>query len=195
MAVFDYPIELAPETVEWVNLRAGVQFKSPFNGWTESVDFLGERWAVSLGIQPFYAREGGRAEAFFGRLAGGMDRVRLWHFMRPQPRGTMRGTPTLSAPAARGDQTLQIVTDGTLLAGDMFKSGNQLFQAFQDCEPSGGVLTVQLVQRVRSALAIGSAVLWDKPTALFVMPAMSNRSTYTMGQLTASHIDLEEVYE
>jgi hypothetical protein len=195
MAIHDYPAALVPETIEWASIKSSVQFKSPFNGATESIEFPGERWAVSLGVQPFYARDGGQAEAFWARLAGGMERVRIWHFMRPQPLGSMRGTPTVAVAAVRGDLVLQLNTTGTLKAGDMIGVGSQLCQVFQDCEPSGGVLSVPLVQRIRGAVSAGTSVVWQKPTALFVMPATSSRSSYSMNQLNRATIDLEEVYQ
>lgn len=193
MATHDYPAALLPQTMEWGSIKAGVQFRSPFNGAVEAIEFPGERWALSITLPQRLALQGGQPEAFFARLAGGVERVRLWHFLRPQPRGTMRGSPTLNASAARGAQTLLLNTDGTLEAGDFFKVGNQLFQAFESCTPSGGVLTVPLVQRVRVALTAGAAVAWDKPTALFCVPAMSSRAAYGPGAMAGIAIDLEEV--
>lgn len=194
MAVFDLPISLKPSTMEWGTVKAGVQHRSPFNGSLESVEFPGERWRVSLSFNLGAAHLAGTAEAFFGRLAGGSDRVRLRHFLRPQPQGTMRGAPTLNAAAARGDQQLSILTTGSLRAGDFFKVGGQLFQCFADCNPSTGVLTVPLVQRVRASLAGGSAVLWDQPTALFIFPAMSFATGFAPGQVSPVAVDLEEVF-
>ena len=194
MATWDYPISLMPQKMVWGGVKAGVQSTSPFNSATESIEFPGERWLVSLTLPERKSRDSGEAEAFFGRISGGMERVRLWHFLRPQPRGSMRGAPTLAAGAVRGDFTLQIATTGTLLAGDMFKVGSQLFQAFQSCSPVGGVLTVPLVQRVRSTLAAGAAVAWDKPTALFVLPSKTHRTPYRPGAMEPVQVDLEEVY-
>lgn len=194
MADWDYPTTLIPRQMEWRTLKAGVQHASPLDGSTEAVEFPGARWALSLTLPQRRAIHGGEAEAFFGRLAGGVERVRIWHFLRPQPRGTMRGTPTLAAAAVRGDLTLQINTTGTLKAGDLFKVGGQVCMAFQDCAPVGGVLTVQLVQRVRSALANGAAVLWDKPTLLCIVPQMSAGAVYEPGVAHGAAVELQEVF-
>lgn len=194
MAIWDLPASLMPQHMEWRSLKAGVQFRSPFDGSTEGIEFPGERWAVSLTLPPRRAAAGGEAEAFFARLAGGVERLRLWHVQRPQPRGTMRGSPTLQASVSRGALSLQIATTGTLEAGDMFGVGGQLFQAFQACTPSGGVLTVPLVQRVRAALTAGAAVTWDKPTALFIVPAMSSGAAFSPGVMAGLAADLQEVF-
>lgn len=196
MATFDYPSSLTPQVMEWGSIKAGVQHQSPFNGGVEAVEFPGERWRVSLTMPTWSARnpKAAQAEAFFARLAGGMELVRLGHVLRPVPVGTMRGTPTLAAAATRGDLQLLIATTGGLRAGDFFKVGNQVFQAFADCTPSAGTLTVPLVQRVRSALAFGAAVLWDRPTALFCMPATRSAAGYSPGTAAPLSAELLEVF-
>lgn len=194
MATFDLPSSLKPTTMEWGSIKAGVQFRSPFNGNVESVEFPGERWRASLTFNLGTPALAGQAEAFFARLAGGSERVRLRHFLRPVPVGTMRGLPTLNAAAARGDLQLLINTTGTLRAGDFFKVGTQLFQCFADCTPVANVLTVPLVQRVRAALSSGAAVTWDRPTALFICPAMSFAAGYSPGQVAPMAVDFEEVF-
>jgi hypothetical protein len=194
MTTHTYPASLLPDAMEWASLKSAIQFRSPFNGATESIEFPGARWGLGLSLPPTLDYLGGEAEAFFNRLAGGMDRVAICNFMRPVPRGTLRGTPTLAATSARGDLTLYLASLGSLAAGDFFKVGTQLFQCFQACSAIGSVLTVPLVQPVRTATAAGAAVQWDRPTALFVMPANSNRVHYGGGVLAALKIDLEEVY-
>lgn len=194
MATWDYPAALLPKQMEWRTVKAGVQHRSPFNGAVESIEFPGERWELSLTLPPRRAANGGEAEAFFARLAGGVERVRVWHFLRPQPAGSMRGTPTLAASAVRGDRTLAVNTTGTLRAGDLFKVGGQVFMVFQDCAPVAGVLTVPLVQRVRAALTAGAAVGWDKPTILCIAPAMTASAAYSPGVLAGPAVELQEVF-
>jgi hypothetical protein len=196
VAVHDYPTALLPQVLEWASIKAGVQHQSPFNGGLEAVEFPGERWRANLTLPTWHARnaKAALAEAFFARLAGGVERVRLHHFMRPVPAGTLRGTPTLAAAAVRGDLQLLLATTGTLRAGDLFKVGNQVFQAFADCTPAAGTLTVPLVQRVRAPLAFGAAVLWDRPTALFVMPATSSAAGYSPGMAAPLSAELVEVF-
>ncbi len=194
MATWDFPLALMPKEIVWRSIKAGVQFRSPFDGTVESIEFPGARWGISLTLPQRSGASGGQPESFFGRLAGGVERVRIWHFQRPQPLGSMRGTPTLNAAAVRGDLVLKINTTGSLRAGDMFKVGAQLCMAFQDCTASGGVLTVPLVQRVRGTLASGAPVSWDKPTAEFVMPANTSDAGYFPGGMAGMACELVEVY-
>jgi hypothetical protein len=194
MATFDLPSSLKPATMEWGSIKAGVQFRSPFNGNVESVEFPGERWRASLTFSLGTPDLAAQAEAFFARVAGGSERVRLRHFLRPAPVGTMRGSPTLNTAAARGDLQVLINTTGTLKAGDFFKVGGQLFQCFADCSPAGSVLTVPLVQRVRATLTVGASVTWDRPTALFICPSMSFAAGYSPGQVAPMAVDFEEVF-
>lgn len=195
MAVFDYPDSLYPQSMEWGSTKSGVQYRSPLSAWTESVIFPGEFWRVSLTLPPAESRGrvAGLAEAFFGRLSGGVDRVRVGHFMRPVPLGTMRGTPTVASSASRGAQTIALTATGTLLAGDFFKVGGQLLRCSADCESVSGTLTVPLVQRLRASVAAGAAVTWDRPTALFVYPAMSFAAGFGRGVAAPISVDLEEV--
>lgn len=194
MATFDHPAALVPESIEWGSLKRAVQSRSPTTGATESIEFPAERWQLSVTYPPRTAQSGGLAEAFFSRVVGGVDRIRIYNFRRPVPTGTMRGSPTLAATVTRGAQSLTINTTGTLGAGDFFKIGDQLFQSMADVAPVSGVLTVPLVQRVRSTLVAGAAVQWDRPTALFILPATINRASYSDGLLNRFTQDYDEVF-
>jgi hypothetical protein len=137
---------------------------------------------------------GGEGEAFFARLAGGVDRVLVPYWMRQVPRGTMRGTPTLAIPAARGDLslTLTVAAGSTLLAGDMLGLGGQLFQVFQSCTATGALLVVPLVNRVRATIAAGSAVTWQTPTVTCLIPSSFSQRAYEPAVASVMPVDLEE---
>lgn len=192
MATYDHPTAMKPETMEWGSTKAGVQFRSPFDASVEGVEFPGEFWTLAIGYPPQLDTDSGALSAFWEFMAGGANKVRVYHFKRPVPLGSMRGSPTLSYPVTRGDQSLSINTDGGLKAGDFFKVGNQLFRALFDCDSVGGVLTVKLVQRVRAALPAGAAVLWDRPMATFIYPAKSHSTSFGAGVTGRATVDLVE---
>jgi len=192
MAVYDYPVALKPETMEWGTTKAGVQFRSPFDGSIEAVGFPGDFWTLSIGYPPQFDRDSGALSAFWEHMAGGINKVRVPHFLRPVPQGSMRGTPTLAAAASRGDSTLQITTTGGLKAGDFIGVGNQLCRALFDCDPVGGTLTVTLVNRIRAAVSSGSPVTWDHPTATFIYPSKTCSTSFSEGVSGRSMIDLVE---
>lgn len=194
MAVYDYPDTLTPQSMEWRSIKAGVQSRSPISGFVDTTEFPAERFAWLLTLPERRLADAGEPQAYFGALSGGIDRVRMRHFKQPVPRGTMRGSPTLHASVARGVKVLQIATTGTLKAGDLFKIAGQVFMAFQDCAPVAGVLTVPLVHRVRVALAAGTAVVWDRPTFLAIIPATSSSITMSPGKAAGMTVELVEVF-
>lgn len=194
MATIDHPTWLKPAALEWVSKKSGIQSRSPITGATEAIEFPAERWQISATYPERLLRDSGAAEAFFARVVGGVERIRIYNWLRPVPRGSMRGTPTLNAAIARGARQIAINTTGTLEAGDFFKVGNQLHQAFTSAVPSGGVLLVDVVHRVRAASPAGTAVLWDRPTALFVLPTDTSRAAYSPGKMAGFAQEYDEVY-
>lgn len=108
MAVYDLPNALRAAAWEWGLQRSVQQFRSPYAGSVQAVDLVADRWVVGTTLPPRQAALAGAAEAFFSRLAGGIHRVRLHHQARPVPVGTLRGSPVLSAPAARGNSSIAI---------------------------------------------------------------------------------------
>lgn len=122
MSTTDWPSAITPAAVQWQLQKAGTQFVSPFNGTTQAVDYVAERWQASISLPP--ARSAGAVAALLNNLAGGVNRVNLWHHgSGGQPAGTLRGAPTLGAGAARGDATLTLAgcTGGNLLQGGGFE--------------------------------------------------------------------------
>lgn len=198
MATIDWPYAQYPQACTVTLRAAGVLFRSPFNGSAQTADFIGERWLLSVTLPERVRREAGAVEALAFRLGLGRDRVRCWHFARPVPAGTMRGTPVLSAGAARGDATLAITggtASGTLLPGDMLGCGGQLFMVKDPVTLNGsGAGTVALVNRVRATIAGGAAVAWDRPTAEFIAPTPDPSVAHRPGAIAGAAFDLEEVW-
>ena len=119
MSTTDWPTSIVPAAVQWQLQKAGTQFTSPFNGTTQAVDYVAERWQVSLSLPA--VRSAGAVAALLNNMAGGVNRVNLWHHgTGGQPAGTLRGSPALGTGAARGDATLTLgsvrVSNNLLLA-------------------------------------------------------------------------------
>jgi hypothetical protein len=148
-------------------------FASPFGGSEQTIDMLQDRWMASLSLPPRLYGDAAEIEAFINAMRGQTQVCYLYHFGRPQPRGTMRGTPSCTA-TAQGAATIAIGSAGagaTLRAGDMIGAGGLLLQVAADsvADGSGFFASVPLVNRVRKAIAVNSPVLWDRPTAPFRM--------------------------
>lgn len=177
MSTLTYPssTHFLPAKFE-AELRSNVLVKvSPLNGSLDTLEIPGARWVFRLAYDGAYYHEQAEREAFYTELAGQANRVALWHFGRPTPRGTMIGSPTLAATAGAGATSLSIstTTGYTLLKGDMIKVGSQLVQVIADATASAGVMTVSIRPALRAQVASGGAVSWDKPTTTFVLSAPS----------------------
>ena len=170
-------------------------FSSPFGGSEQAVDMLNDRWLATLALPARINTEGGALEALLGSFRGQVNTCNLWHMQRPVLRGTMRGSPTCGA-ASMGAASVTLSSAGvgaTLLAGDMIGISGLLLQVAADATANGsGVMTVTLVNRLRTAISGGAAVTWDKPTAPFRM--MTGASVlYQPGYADGVSLDFAEV--
>jgi hypothetical protein len=144
-------------------------FASPFGGSEQVIDLGSDRWKATLSASPRTYAEAAALEALINSMRGMTNTLAIYHLLRPQPRGTMRGAP-LTNGVAVGAQAVYIFTDpgATLLAGDMLGAGGLLFQVAADSVANGaGEFLVPIVNRVRRTLSALTPVVWDKPAAPF----------------------------
>ena len=174
------------------NQRVGA---SMFGGSEQAVDLLNDRWVMNVSLADSWHSDAAAREAFIASFRGQVNWVALWHFIRPQPRGTMRGSPTLVGAHAQGAAALSITAGtagGTLLAGDMLGVGGLLCMVQSDVTLDGsGAGSVPLVNRLRAAQTNGAAVTWDRPTATFRLlghatpvyqPGVASGPSFTFGE-------------
>jgi len=172
-------------TVNWPSLRAfgaanfrfgastpKSSFVGFFDGQVQSISHLADRLRCTVSMPPCNAADGAEREAFFMGLASTGDWVRLGHLQRLEPRGTLRGTPTVASLAAAGARSLVVSTipGVTLLSGDPIgaSSGQMLLTAFGSHVANGsGLLTMPLVLPLRASLSAATALSWQAPTATF----------------------------
>lgn len=162
------------------------RFGAFFSGQVQSVSHLAERLLATLTLPPCDAAAGARREAFFMEV---MDRghwLRLGHAQRPEPLGSLRGTPTLAAAAPRGATSIQVATTAgaTLLPGDPLggASGQLLLTAYQGAvADGGGLMAVPLVLPLRQVLGLGTGLVWERPTATFELAGTSVELAYGRG--------------
>lgn len=178
--------------------------QSPYSGAQQVLDLLGERWYASFDLPPEVDFNIGQAkEAFFDRLLGQVNLVRLWPMHRPQPRGTIGagaasvsvvnaslaavsvvnasaaavtvqgGNAMLDAPIAQlSNQAPLIGRPGrTVYAGDHCNLANgQLVRAMNDVVlDASGNGTMEFLPRARTAIAAGTSLNFNKPTAVFML--------------------------
>ena len=195
MSTVTLPTQFVPRTCRPMlstNQRAG---SAPFGGSEQVIDLLNDRWLLSCDFPESRHANGAWREAFIASMRGQVNTVALWHFTRPAPRGTVRGSLTLSASAAQGAASIVVTgcspSNGTLLAGDMLSVGGLLVMVATDCAAVAGVITVPLANRLRVAQASGTVVVWDKPTAPFRLLSHSGVE-YSPGRVSPTSFDFGE---
>lgn len=151
--------------------------QAPLTKSTRRLSLTGAPWRMVTAFAPCASRadvdDQAQREAWFNYLGGRENLAALWHFKRPAPLGTMRGSPTIASTAAKGATSIAITTTAgaTVRAGDMLGmgSGGQLVQVREDATADGaGAMTVNIVPKLRAQVAAATAVIWDKPTATFM---------------------------
>lgn len=193
MATITWPSELFVSRAQFGIKKAGVQWRSNHNGWSQSIDFMADRWVVTLTMPMRQSWDAGRAESMANFLAGGVNFVDIWHFGRPVPVGTMRGSPLISSGSTRGADQIAVLGSGTLKAGDMLGVGNQVFQVREDVTVTEVGVWVKTVNRVRSTINVGASVVWDRPKIRMQMPSMESAVGFSTIIGEEFSFDLEEV--
>lgn len=109
MSTIDWPERLIPQTCSLRLRKAGGLFTSPFNGTTQAMDYLSERWILSVQLAQLQQRDPRGVGSFLNYMSGGINRVRGWHFgRRGQMAGSLAGTPLLSTAALFGAMSISI---------------------------------------------------------------------------------------
>ena len=205
MATYDLPPPLYPQLASFGLEKSGLQFRSPFNGTVQALDFNAERWKVSLTTVPVSTEAAGALEGLANLMAGGMNRLRLGHPTRRVPVGSLRGAPVLAAAAVRGDRLLTLANltasdngMATLRAGDLIgdDAGTHLWQVASDCQAApDGTLQVPLINRVRQTLQAGTGIVWNRPRVSFIAPALIHWVVHQPGYAEGLPLDLEERWD
>lgn len=130
-------------TVDWPTVAAlrpsglAIGVRPAASGWQaaytrqrQSVSHMADRMTATVTLGPCRGGEdAGYREAFIDHLAERSPWVRLHHFARPAPLGTLRGTPTVAASASAGARSITVAggTAGVnLLANSSFEWGSPL---------------------------------------------------------------------
>lgn len=191
MSVITFPARL-PVSFQLTLSTSQRVSASPFGGSEQAVDLLNDRWMASMDFDQQDYATAATIEAFINAMRGQTNTVALYHFARPVPRGTLRGSLTLNAAAAQGASSIVITggapSTGTLLQGDMLGVGGLLLQVQNDCVAVAGVITVPIINRLRTALSSGAVVTWNMPTANF---RLLNKAAVPYGQALSGTVSLD----
>ena len=158
-------------------------FAGFFDGQVQSISHLADRLRCTVSMTACNAADGATREAFFMEMASAGHWVRLSHLQRSEPRGSLRGSPTVASSGTAGTRTLlvQTVPGVTLVAGDALgaASGQLLLTGYAGGTANGsGVLSLPLVLPLRASLGAGTSLTWAAPTAIFQIDTDVTQFTY-----------------
>lgn len=176
-------------------------FVGPYTPTTQVIDLLGERWMARVDLPPDTDPIIGAArEAFFDRLKGPLNQITMPHMRIKAPQGTLRGSPTLKANVAQLGQLAALTNveaGATLKAGDMLGINGQLVRVMADATTNAnGDLPFYFQGRARTAWSAGTPVVWNAPTANFMLKSADGVPTvWNPGSVVdASSFELIEVW-
>lgn len=205
MAINTLPAGILINRQSFGQKRFDMTFQSGDSGASQSRVLAPPRWVTSISCHPdLTAEESALWRSMVLGLKGRINQLAIGDLINPAPRGTLRGTLTLSAAAPAGVGTITLTggvgqASRTLLPGDYISVGGgstvQLVTvANLATANSSGVMVVELDQPMRFAQASGAAVTWDKPVALFRQTGDS--SGWDAGVFQGSYsLDLMESWE
>jgi hypothetical protein len=99
------------------------------------------------------------------------------------------------AQLSQSDKLYPYAAGATLLRGDRISAVGQRFMVASDAmADSAGAMTVQVRPRVRVAFVGGEAVVWDKPTSLFIPTTPRVMFPYKADQRPGFAVEVAEVW-
>lgn len=187
MNTIDWPDDIVyvPERFE-IGVRGPASVAtSPTVGALYVTPTAAPRFVAVLGFNGQTSAAQAQREALFARIAGQTNFVTMWHLLRREPRGTLRGTPTLAASLGQGaTQAIITCTSGaTLKAGDLIKIGTQTVIVAADAAAVSTSITVDFCNPLRAAVSSGTAVEWDKPRIKWLLDTPEVYVPYQQGGL------------
>ena len=173
---------------------------SPMSGSTQTIEMPGARWTLAIGYINVISPDRGRLSAFLAAMRGMANRVALYDIVHSIPAGTMRGTITTVGVTAAGAISVALTAGSgqagtTLLMGDKLNIGGELKMVVADATADGsGNVTVTIEPPMRNQVAGGASVVWNQPTALFMLTSPKWKEDVALGDWTSYTIDLVESF-
>ena len=199
MATLDWPGDrwATPASMRWEIQAQRATWSAAYTGQSQRITHLADRVRITMTLPVARDNAAAMREAFLLRLMRSGDWVRLHHFARPIPLGSLRGSPTASA-ATRGAMSLTVQTTAgaTLVGGDVLGVAGQLIQvAHPGATANGsGVIVVPLVSPLRVAVTNGAAVAWSKPVSSFQLQGEAGMDYVAPRRQLAVELQFLEVF-
>lgn len=165
-----------PERMEFSIRDSVIVTNNVFGQSYGSVEVGFALWIVTMRFGSVPREQQHERAGFFAGLRGRVNRLRLWQIDQPQPFGTLRGSPVLAATALQGATTASINNAGqglTLKRGDMIGINGMLCIVRDNSVSNAGTMTVTFEPPLRKPAPTGTPVVWDRPSALFMLDTSS----------------------
>ena len=117
----DTPTTVGFESIQLRAFNAVATSQSPFTYKQQVIAHTGQKWEASVSIPSVLRDLAEPWAAFLTALKGQRGTFLLGDPLGATPRGTVSGTVTLTGDA--GDETVDVVMTGSLLAGDYIQLG------------------------------------------------------------------------
>lgn len=174
MAIIAYPANLLFGTFEPGQQRFDLVSVSEPTGYTRDRIIAPPRWTFRIGPpQPVTLDQLGLWKGMVLSLQGGFNQLAISDPGQPTPRGTLRGSLSVSGTLARGATTITLAVSGqsgaTVLPGDAFQIGtglnSQFIYASSSATASGSNVTFNFQAPARVQFSGGTTVAWNSPVA------------------------------
>jgi hypothetical protein len=199
MTTLTWPTGLGytPREASLLVLHLQATSESALSGYTQTFTRPGSRFGWRFDFSSSSEADRRALEAFVMRLRGRENRVRLWDMKNPRPVGNTNTVGiTVAAPVAAFSNTMQLQGIGAgrqLKAGDWFATTTQLHRVVEDATADGGgIISVNFEHATRYAISTGTAITFEKPTALYTLAASQIELPRVAG-LAAAPFSLEFV--
>lgn len=106
------------------------------------------------------------------------------------------GTAVTTGAAVKGANTITVthIAGRTLRAGDMLGINGQLVRVLANVTFSGASATVEFAPRLRADVPSNTVIVYDRPTAVFMLMSNSVPVVHRPGMYEGSSFDLIETY-
>ena len=163
MSILTWPARLIPKSQQFYPVFTTRQFKSPFTGAAQTMEYPACAWHCQLTFKDLDRDELRALETFLIQLRGAAGRFRIGDQANGEPRGLAVGSPVVdggnqtgSALTISGCQPLQ----NFLLAGDYITVNNELKRLTFDATANAeGKTVLRFEPNLRNSPANGAGII------------------------------------
>lgn len=170
MSTITLPSQFLPKSFTLKQQTSQRVSASPFGGSEQAIDLLNDRWVASAELVQNNYENSAYIESFIASMRGQVNNVALYHFARPQPRGTLRGALTLAADAAQGARSITVAINDAADGPELVTNGTFTTDTSGWTSGNSGVLTAPSGALIITANAV------DYPQARQVIPTVVGKA-------------------